>query len=269
MKNTIRGLCSTALICMELFLNGMLASAVVTDTHSTIGKVNFSENSMGEVVRPGTETPVTPVGGSRGSGPLRLEWVPDFDFGDLNIKATGQVAPVKWMKYKPNTANAVGDPAYNTPHFIQVTDERGLNNGKWIVKVSATKFKTGVSDPIQHTLNATAIELGGKTVTNNTMTPAQIGENFTVPTITGLSRIPISTNSASPTVLVQTAVGKVSSASKTSFVFQNNYVETAYSVASPQIGTGYDGAVLKIPSSDSPKKANYTSTITWTLEDTF
>lgn len=82
---------------------------------------------------PDPEKPVDPgEGGNGGKGDLRIDWAPSFNFGEHTLKnSKGLTLPVK------RTANQA------VAHFVQVTDNRGLDNADWKLGVTASELASG------------------------------------------------------------------------------------------------------------------------------
>lgn len=82
---------------------------------------------------PDPEEPVDPgEGGNGGKGDLRIDWAPSFDFGTHTLKNTnGLTLPVK------RTATQ------SVAHFVQVTDNRGVENADWKLDVKASNLASG------------------------------------------------------------------------------------------------------------------------------
>lgn len=166
-------------------LGGQLVNAAeanvgptVLDTHATVsfkaeepGEID-PENPLepelpggGEVVDPtDPENPEGQPGGETPgqSGPLMIEFAPNFDFGqDHEIKAEA----MSFAAINKNTVKE--DPAKFVNHFVQVKDTRGGSKG-WNLTVKATELKNAEGDALSETKilidHSKALGLAGATL---------------------------------------------------------------------------------------------------------
>lgn len=274
MKKNILATVLLSSILLPVFTTS--ASAADVGTASTKGTVTFEKvdgNEGGGVIEPGTEdkdeNEIDPgPGGDGGSttGPLRLEFVPNFKFGTVKLKTGETTHGAIYQEYAK-----VNDPTAEVkamPQFVQVTDERG-SAGKWDVKVSATTFApaTGVTAD-QPALANTKIVLKEQKFFNTVgdFVPGATATTDLVEGFTADSAIP--TDGSSIQILA-TKAGATTDGSKTSLVFNNAYVPLADGATSPYvIGERNDGVMLKKANGDKVLTGvNYESTLTWTLSD--
>lgn len=105
---------------------------VRTNAKVTFDKSDEPTNPV-DPENPDPEEPVDPgEGGNGGKGDLRIDWAPSFDFGEHTLKnSKGLTLPVK------RTA------AQSVAHFVQVTDNRGLDNADWKLDVNASDLASG------------------------------------------------------------------------------------------------------------------------------
>lgn len=98
-----------------------------------------------------------PDGGGNGGGdidgPLTIDFVSKIDFGKRKISGSTQVYHASYNEY----LNEEGTTLY-LPSFVQVTDDRGKNDG-WKLEISNTQFKDAVTGDI---LEGAVLTLGAK-----------------------------------------------------------------------------------------------------------
>ena len=132
---------SSLLVCLAVLGTVSTAQANTVNEGTTEGSIHFRPSSdiLGNVVKPET-TPsqnILPASGSQTSGDLRIQHVPDFDFGTQELQVGVQEFSPFFEKY---VFSEGGAEAYSMPHFIQITDNRGTNQG-WQLSVHGTTFK--------------------------------------------------------------------------------------------------------------------------------
>lgn len=118
--------------------------AVDPNTANTMGKVTFSEDASPtaplDPLDPNVDKPIKstdPDIGSGTAGPLSIDYVSNFHFGNQLISAEDRTYNVKLDVIK----TADGKNVERAP-FVQVTDKRGSNNG-WTLQVQQkTPFLT-------------------------------------------------------------------------------------------------------------------------------
>lgn len=113
-------------------------ATVKSESYPSFGRVGFTPgNDRTPPISPGPDSPgvtvpplwpegVTPPPGT--SGPLSIDYVSSLDFGINNISTQDRTYYAKSQKYK--------GLSLETPHYIQVTDNRGTLAG-WSLKVVA------------------------------------------------------------------------------------------------------------------------------------
>lgn len=252
-------------------LGGSVAQAATVGTPAvTNGKVQFKESAgTGPIVKPGTdggdEDIIIPEGGGNsGGGALRIEFVPDFDFGTVEYKAGAQTIQAKNQKY--TFANGADKTDKYVPSFVQVTDERGVN-GQFKVVVGATTFKSTKGELVNSKIN-----LNEETLTNTVYDFAPYaGETAT--RLTGLSATKaIPTDGTSSIPVLSTQAGKNAEGSKSSIVFGNGYTEAkVYEApdANDETKGRNTGVTLEKAASDQVLVGEaYVADLTWTLSDT-
>ncbi|MEI5995562.1 WxL domain-containing protein [Candidatus Enterococcus mansonii] len=139
-------LTTAALLVSTAVLGATQAFAAdpTTDTNAT---VSFKADDLGD----GSSTdPTDPEGGgivpgpgegSSTTGPLRFDFVPNFSFGEQKISGGDKsYHPLMVSTFKVVDGVQTTDKKY-VPHYVQVTDNRGTNEG-WSVTASRTDFKT-------------------------------------------------------------------------------------------------------------------------------
>lgn len=237
------------------------ASAATADSADGKGKVEFYVPSKPTPpIDPSVPTtPVNPtdpetgipeIPGTGHEGPLRLDAVPNFNFGNHPVSDVTGAAAVTYTGdgIDDNTGKStVTDPTI--PYFVQVTDYRGTAEG-WDVNVVATPFSTGT------------------TGNNNELTGATV--NYTGAYANGVSDGaggPVNNNphDKNPATLANGIVTDGTTATNL-FGATNTYgTNTSQDV----FGKNAAATTLTIPASVKAVQAKaYTSTFTYTLLDT-
>lgn len=210
-------------------------------------------------------TPVDPnnpdggIDGGFSSGPLRIEFVPNFHFGELEHTTNTQEYPAIW----PVQVDADGNQT-NTAHFAQVTDETGNATQKWQLEVSqTTPFTNGAS-----VLENTRIKLyAGSIYNSNSANAAATDELLTMPTIDGAAGEAIPMTADGSVKLLQVKEGKGTNGSQSSFVFAD---KTVYNETDKSVTTEKNEQLkLMVPKGDNTVNGTYEATFTWTLNDTY
>ncbi|ALS00768.1 hypothetical protein ATZ33_05100 [Enterococcus silesiacus] len=202
-------------------------------------------NPGGDGVKPDTGE------GSTGTkGPLRVDFAPNFKFGTVTM--SGNAAKYHPVYPKVNLLDKTGkltEPLQSkyVPHYVQVTDNRGTNEG-WQLTASATAFQ-GTKDP-KADLKAT-LTLGhsefSTAVIGETLKPGTLNTNITLNSI--------------PQTFIQAEVNQ-GMGSWAAVFSKDKTTEFSNLDTNPNI-------TLSVPA-DSKKDATeeYKSTITWTLSST-
>lgn len=257
----------------SLLLGGLLLSAGSTtgmaaneNEAATNGTVQFKQqagDSEGGVTKPGTEEDIIePETGGHTVGPLRLTHVPDFDFDQMEIASETRFGNALLEKYRDKGAAEVK----NISHFVQVEDVRGLKSG-WTLTVSATKFMPSNTSNVP--LSKSHIVLQQGILKNTRMTDAEISGK-----VSGFVKGMAITNDRQAVSILGTKPGENTDSSKTSLVFNDSYTKDQTDAGSVTIGTGANtklfnpGVQLQAVGTDEKvKDENYTTTLTWTIED--
>lgn len=238
-------------VCAAAVLGVTQAEATNTE-----GVINFkpSTDLTGELIKPDTEDEViTSNDGQSSSGLLRLQFVPNFNFLEQEIKVGPAEYNPKMTVYQYADVAKPGDQAI--PQFVQVTDSRGLNEG-WTLDVHATKFTSGTNS-----LEFAQIEfMQGKlfnTVYGNI--------NSRVSAFAGQATAKVSLDSAAKTRILATkdnTSASTTNGSQTSLVFNNGYdKDQTYDLADINPGVKF----IKTNKDTPVAGEEYKSTITWTL----
>ncbi|EOL43960.1 MULTISPECIES: WxL domain-containing protein [Enterococcus] len=198
--------------------------------------------------------PETGEGSVGTKGPLRVDFAPNFKFGTVTM--SGNAAEYHPLYMKVNLLDETGkvaEPLQSkyVPHYVQVTDNRGTNDG-WELTVAATPFKGTVVDKNADlkatlTLGHSQFTSPVKPVDGKDFKPATLNTNVTL------------TPEAKPLIVAKADQGMGSWAA----VFSKDTTATLTDTdRNPNV-------TLSVPA-DSKKDANeeYKSTITWTLSTT-
>ena len=232
----------SSLLCLSL-TQTMTVEAAPAGLANTEGKVQFSEDTSTGVpidpTEPGTE--VTPdVPGGSTTGPLRIDYVSNFDFGEQMISGSTKTYHSKKIKITQNTSST----EKYVPEYLQVTDNRGTNSG-WHLTASRSEFSDGTD---QMTGTQLKIENSEKVSAVSPQLPTSDDpiemKNF---------EIPIGTDAD----VIYAEAGKGMSTWIHSF---GPIGETAAVEENPSV-------LLTIPANSKKNKTDYKSTITWTLTD--
>ncbi|MBP1039419.1 WxL domain-containing protein [Vagococcus sp. BWB3-3] len=263
MKKTVSGM----MFCGALLMVGTTALA---DDATTTGTVKFttSTDKDGQIAKP--EVPgeiIEPEGGKQTSGDLRIQFVPDFNFGTNEIEVGQQVFNPILQKYTFEDAAKPGD--HYMPQFIQVTDVRGKKQG-WKLTVSASTFKTTEVAGAYDELPYAKISLKQAKLSNDVYDTTEISSKVRTFGDTGVLEIP--TDAGQSKLVMQTKTDDAASTtdgSRTSIVLDNGYDKTRDYLATDKnqqvtlTKTNKDIPVV----GDSGQAKEYTSIITWTLTD--
>lgn len=252
MKMRVKLVVATMGICASFLIGGQSLAADTT-VKETKGKISFTvdENEEGVILRPdetgGREVIQLPGQGSSGKGPLRLQFVPNFDFGEIK----GITSEAK--TYEANLLTYTGAGGGVIAPFIQVTNHSGVNS-KWYVTASATPFKNANS----HVLTGAYVSLVGSTLTSNLNIDTTGAANLAEKQEGAM----IPTTGGTVTVLSAKTADAETNGKQLSNVFHDGYTkEGSY------VGGKTPGVTLVKPDGITARATEYTSTITWTLND--
>ncbi|MGX7417564.1 WxL domain-containing protein [Carnobacterium gallinarum] len=255
---------------------GLSAEAATTSADTT-GKVQFKAptDPSGPTVKPDTpDEEITTDTGNLTTGTLRMEHVPDFDFGSVFYRSGSQEFWAKNEGYKTGAVQSY------IPNFVQVTDERGAE-ADWNVSVSATVFTADKGTATEKRLDNTSIQLREKKLTNNVYDYAPFDLTGSgAETATRLEGFDVTSGTIPTTgslTIFGTKAGANTEGSKSSIVFNTAYTEgTSYSAPEDEVEVSgvidrkldgkNSGVVLVKPASDRALVGKeYVSTLTWTV----
>ncbi|MBP1040082.1 WxL domain-containing protein [Vagococcus sp. BWB3-3] len=226
------------------------------DATSTEGVINFktSTDQTGELIKPDTEDEViTSEDGNFSTGLLRLQFVPNFNFLEQEIKVGPATYNPKMTTYQYADVAKPGDQAI--PQFVQVTDSRGLNEG-WTLDVHATEFASATNS-----LEFAQIEFTQSKLFNTVYDNV----NSRVSAFDGEATAKVSLDSAAKTRVLATndnTSASTTNGSQTSLVFNNDYdKEQTYGLTDTNPGVKF----IKTNKDTPVAGEQYKSTITWTL----
>ncbi|MHC5247614.1 WxL domain-containing protein [Enterococcus sp. LJL90] len=244
------------------------ALAASTDSQTTDGKVTITagtDPTFEGFIKPGTyndKIAMDATYGKNGSttATLRFNWVPNFDFGTVSATAYDQVIDSKIHAYTyDDTSVGTGGNIYQ---FVQVQDMTGNASSNFKVSLSATTFADSPTSPTTSLTN-TRIRLSGFTTTNNQQynTTVTNGSLLSALAISG-DYVELTPGSSYELMKTTTSTGNTSNGSVSSLVFNN-----AYAAATDTTATTNDQVQLFVPSNEMIA-GNYSSTLTWSLDDT-
>ncbi|MEG2708410.1 MAG: WxL domain-containing protein [Vagococcus sp.] len=160
------------LLVSTLILGGMFATAASVSAAEG-DFVPTEENTAGEITinAPDTQTPVDPEGGEgdgEGTGQiglLTLDYVPSFNFGEIEISSSTQTV-----------TNTSINP------YVQTTDVRGTGEG-WSLSLEISPFTSGTEATGIETLKGAIVTISGLTSsvtdTDSTSTAPTSGTDLT------------------------------------------------------------------------------------------
>ena len=227
-----------------------LPSPAIGNTATTDSTVGFQSASPIDPVVPPLDpqapdptNPVAPPQG--GSGPLSIDYVSNLNFGINNITNTNATyyAKAEVLSAGPNAGK-------NSPDYIQVTDNTGSFKG-WALTVKQNdEFRLSGSAP-------------SSTAVGDILTGAQL--MLSKGQVNGIAGVPTSVN---PT---GTATINLSSSAQNVMTAATNQGMGTWIYA---MGTGadYNGTTspvsLSVPGTTMKKAGVYSTTLTWTLQQT-
>lgn len=170
----------------SLVLIGTASTVMAAEGGSAItdGTIDFEVETdpAGEIIKPETDEPIETEEGSSTTGNLRIQFVPDFNFGRQKIKTGEETYAPTYMKYQYKGQPTGKEGAYYMPQFLQVSDTRGTNEG-FTLTVKGTTFKRKTGDELPFA----TIALTDGRLSNNVFSEAEIKER--VDTFKGVSNV--------------------------------------------------------------------------------
>lgn len=191
----------------SLVLFGTTSTVMAAEGGSAVtdGTIDFEVETdpAGEIIKPETDEPIETEEGSSTTGNLRIQFVPDFNFGRQKIKTGEETYTPTYMKYQYKGQPTGKEGDYYMPQFLQVSDTRGTNEG-FTLTVKGTTFKRQTGDELPFA----TIALTDGRLSNNVFSEAEIKER--VDTFKGVSNggtgtlvIPTGTADAMPVMMTK------------------------------------------------------------------
>lgn len=256
-----------ALASMMVSTSALTAFAGPNDLLKTTteGKVKFKtvdDKDPGEITKPDTDEEIIEIPeGNYTTGPLRLTFVPNFDFEVMKVKSDTIEGNAKFLDF-----NKKGEvTTTKISHFAQVEDIRGLTNGDWKLTVAASKFK-GKKDNKDVELATSAIQFNEAKLFSTSYADVATRVKPMVPATK--KEVP---NDGTGSLEIMSTIANAggTNSSKTSLVFNNAYTKDEAITTPAEIATGNPGVTLKSVGKDNKLvDVEYTSILTWTLADT-
>ena len=221
-------------------------SATTVSTKTTTGKVTFKENTDSNPIK----DPVKPddniddnINGNTGS--LVIDYASSFNFGEQKISSS-----IETYDALPDTNFKDSTGATRSlPNFVQITDKRGTNAGWTLTAKQESQLKTSTNKE----LKAAEIKIHDvdfQTVSNNKAGSPQTTATSTTPlTLKPGAAVQISTATAPD------KDGKGYGMGTWTNRFGTDSANTGKAVS------------LTVPGESAKEKAEYSATITWSLED--
>lgn len=244
-------------LCASLLVGGTaFAANTVVGEKATDGKIGFTVDTLeaGEIVKPdengaGGEVIQLPGQGQSSVGPLRLQFVPNFDFGTITgITSASKSYDAKVLPYTGSGGGSIAP-------FVQVTNNSGANS-KWFVTATATEFKNTAN----HVLTGAHVSLAGSTLTSNLNVNSAAAGNLVTGQTAGVA-IP---TDGSSTI---TVLSPITAASDTNGKQISNVFHDGYTNAGAYVDGKTPGVKFVKPDGIAAQATQYTSTITWSLND--
>lgn len=274
-----RALGGFALMSLLLLVGGATPVAAAegdqpSNQTTTKGSISFqADDSNGGTVtepgdpgksEPGTETPVDPGdpgenGGGSTTGPLRLVYVPNIDFGSHKIKYSQQ-GNTYYAKYQTVTEQGT-NTTHIRPSFFVVSDLRGGTDG-WNVTLASDGKLTNESKPsdqldiVLSLQNFFASNSEGFDVSNIQLLPSHQSSasqpylDLVANQATVLASAPKGSGAGTTSVLMGTYANKVTDSSTDPATETNPAIK------------------LFIPAGKVITQASYSTTLTWTINST-
>lgn len=245
--NLIKLATLSTIMVASLSATGLSAFAADNDTTSD-AKVMFKADDGGttnptDPTDPGKPVdPTDPVNPTTGA--LRIDFASQINFGEQTISGAAKDYYALYTELQPldEAGQASGAKKY-VPHYVQVTDNRGSNAG-WNLTVSGTTFKNSTGE----VLTGAALTLSDATLSSemaDTLKPSTVTPEVTVGT--------------TPAELVSAEADKGMGTWVDSFG------------TTPGMSSTDTNKSVKIHVPAEAKKIageTYTSTLTWTINDT-
>lgn len=240
-KLALVGILSTSILAGGV----QISYAADGGTVNTTGDVSFIEDneltSPLDPTNPDTDKPVEPLTPNGTEGPLSIDYVSQFHFGEKVITSKDATYYASLDQLKDFSGDAIA-----RPNFVQVTDNRGTNAG-WKLQVQqGAQFST-----------AEDVELKGASISmENSNVVTTLDNLAAAPTgNTGITLVPGTETEAGALQDVMTAgVDEGMSTWINSFGTET---------------TGAESISLSVPGTSSKvKDAKYTTDLTWVLSDT-
>ncbi|QBO36382.1 WxL domain-containing protein [Periweissella cryptocerci] len=262
MKLSIKVICAAICIVGFAIPNASAADDTVNYTTATHVKLheNTDNNSQVDPESPtNVVTPADPNGHKPGvgtAGPLSIDYVSSLNFGMQKTSTVAQQYAAYATIISMDTSKKYVAP------YVQVTDNRAMKTG-WSLKVAQS---TWTSDDSKQ-LNGATLSLGTQgALTNNLEEPYTNGDYAPVPVNddielddSGEQQIVMTAEESKGFGTWVKTFGALASSSSAFPTEQNDFTNMP-------LTTG--GAQLTVPESNTAGDNTYTTTLTWTLEDT-
>ncbi|MBP1039420.1 WxL domain-containing protein [Vagococcus sp. BWB3-3] len=263
----VTGLVSLCALALVVGPSALAANVgLPLDTKGSITFTDGDPSETGKIVKPnendldGSKEEVIDLDGkgTAGTGPLRIQFVPNFEFGTkAGFTSDAQVQNVQVIDYKLADGSASGK---KIAPFVQVTNNTGNTAIRWTLSAKATTFQESDAsgNPVSggHILTGAHISLDGSTLTTTKGTTANAGA-LAAGQVAGTA---IPTDGS--TVVVLRSTGDTNG-KQVSNVFHNGYSEAGTYATGDTAGVKF----VKPAGESARASVNYKSTITWTLTD--
>lgn len=237
------------------------------------GGSEINEDGTIELIKPGTREEFITMKtgmGTKTTGDLRFEFVPNIKFGDVKISSSSKKYPALPLEYtvKPaEDAEETTEAVTNfIPPFIQVTDESGKEK-TFKVTAKATLFeKVDLENPDAEVntsdLQNTRIKFLSGKLSNNILNTAEALDADATSILGGLVEGGVTLNATSDSEILTSKDGTKTNATASSIVLDSEYLSTqAYTAADKMTKI-----LLDVPAGERPTAdTTYESTITWNL----
>lgn len=269
MKKTI---IATALLGLasSAVLGTVVNAAPTNSTATTDAKIQFTPglDDEGELVKPNpdSETPdkqevIQITDGSKTKGPLRIQFVPNFNFGSHGSISADQAKeyanPLAYTTVSGPVSNADGKIA----PFVQVSDFRGMSDDEfaanpWTLTVVGSEFKAAAAGgKAEHVLKGSTIALKESKLTTT------IGDTVMAGKLAAGDLGTISTDGKNPLTVLKSNTDNTNGY-QVSNVFDKTYTKTG------KPADKITGVEFVKPAGITPQKdREYKASLTWTLSD--
>lgn len=231
-------------------------SKISAESGTTEVGIIFSGGTANRPIKPGTDSEISLPAGSSTQGELRIEHVPNFNFGKQTSNGAAEVNyQALYSDYQTED-----NKTFKIPSFVQVTDVRdNSTSSSWSLQVKQEELLTNGS----HQLKNTRIYIHEQTLTNNQATVSKLEG------LVGLNsqpkRVPVGSQEGSLQILRAT---ESVAGSTSSLVFKDNYQENQYGEGSSLTDQSTNtGIQLHVPGSDKPLPGAYSATLIWNLSN--